>query len=695
MAQTNESQEQVTINVETLQPVTRTLMTIGALPTSYLISMTYEEQLLWLQNYLIQTVIPAINNNAEATQEVQDIIMALQDYINDYFNNLDVQEEINNKLEQMAQDGSLTTLIEDYVNPYIEAQNKEISEFKTSVNGQIAHQNAQIQAVESGSPLVASSVQEMTDTTRVYVNTTDGNWYYYNGTEWTIGGVYQSTGIAENSIDGSNIKNKSIQPYKLSEVDEHQQYEIFKYSKIYPKRLVNGVKQDATDFYCTDIVAIEPSTTIFVRLAGIDICDIVQYDSAKQFISNIRINNNPNATKTLSDSAHYVALSYRITDSTNNYIYALNSNLSPSDNFYNIPYLINKDVNYELNSISPFKLKEVAEQPLRTVLKFAEWYPFGLSANVLIPSNEYVLSSLVRVQPGTTIIPARDLVAGSEALLTYKEDKTFRIKGQITTKGYTVPNDCYYVALVINKNDKSNDFLICNSLTDKINIEWLNLNKETKEGITFGDSLWANSQGNYNYPNTPYNQSTGKCIGYDDHLALVGINIDNRAVSGQTIVNGINAIKNIVQSDVKDKDFIIISYGRNDFRTGVPIGTLQNTGTTFDETTYIGCLQKAIEHLQVLNPDLKIIIWTPTQSNANGNGIYNTNADGKKMIDYVNACKEVGELYSCEVVDMYSNCGINMINLQRFTFEGVHLTNDGYTFTAPYYVNKMKNILFE
>ena len=198
MAQTNESQEQVTINVETLQPVTRTLMTIGALPTSYLISMTYEEQLLWLQNYLIKTVIPAINNNAEATQEVQDIVMALQQYINDYFNNLDVQEEINKKLDDLVRDGTLTRLIGEYIQPLIDEQNQEISDFKTQVDNEIAQQNAQIQAVTSGSPLAASSVSEMTDTSRVYVNTTDGYWYYFNGTQWTQGDVYQSTRIGEN-----------------------------------------------------------------------------------------------------------------------------------------------------------------------------------------------------------------------------------------------------------------------------------------------------------------------------------------------------------------------------------------------------------------------------------------------------------------------------------------------------------------
>ena len=56
----------------------------------------------------------------------------------------------------------------------------------------------EVQAVTSGSPLVASNVSEMTDTSHVYVNTSDGYWYYYNGTEWTQGDVYQSTRIGEN-----------------------------------------------------------------------------------------------------------------------------------------------------------------------------------------------------------------------------------------------------------------------------------------------------------------------------------------------------------------------------------------------------------------------------------------------------------------------------------------------------------------
>lgn len=52
-----------------------------------------------------------------------------------------------------------------------------------------------------GGPLVAATASAMTDTTKVYVYTgsesgyTEGHWYYWNGSAWTDGGVYQSTGI--------------------------------------------------------------------------------------------------------------------------------------------------------------------------------------------------------------------------------------------------------------------------------------------------------------------------------------------------------------------------------------------------------------------------------------------------------------------------------------------------------------------
>lgn len=52
-----------------------------------------------------------------------------------------------------------------------------------------------------GGPNVASTASEMTDTSKVYVYTgsetgyTAGNWYYYNGSAWVSGGVYQAAAV--------------------------------------------------------------------------------------------------------------------------------------------------------------------------------------------------------------------------------------------------------------------------------------------------------------------------------------------------------------------------------------------------------------------------------------------------------------------------------------------------------------------
>ena len=83
-----------------------------------------------------------------------------------------------------------------------ELANKASTEF---VNSNINNLNNKIKSLASGSPLVASSISEMIDTSKIYVNTTDGNWYYYDGNNWEIGGIYQSTSISEDSINEGNF----------------------------------------------------------------------------------------------------------------------------------------------------------------------------------------------------------------------------------------------------------------------------------------------------------------------------------------------------------------------------------------------------------------------------------------------------------------------------------------------------------
>ena len=78
-------------------------------------------------------------------------------------------------------------------------KNYDDTEIKTAIN---------IKADKSmiGSPLIANTILEMTDTTKVYVYTgnedgyVNGNWYSYNGTNWISGGIYNSQAIGDGSI---------------------------------------------------------------------------------------------------------------------------------------------------------------------------------------------------------------------------------------------------------------------------------------------------------------------------------------------------------------------------------------------------------------------------------------------------------------------------------------------------------------
>ena len=76
----------------------------GLIPTEFRQCMTWEEQVIWLEKFLRDTVIPAFNGMCDEVNDLEN-----------WLNNLDVQEEIDNKLEQMAEDGELADIIAQYL----------------------------------------------------------------------------------------------------------------------------------------------------------------------------------------------------------------------------------------------------------------------------------------------------------------------------------------------------------------------------------------------------------------------------------------------------------------------------------------------------------------------------------------------------------------------------------------------------
>ena len=97
------------MNNRNIKPITPFILFCQkVIPLAFDESMSYYECLCALTNYLYNEVTPAVNNNADAVTE-------LQSYVANYFKNLDVQEEINNKLDEMAESGELTEIIAQYL----------------------------------------------------------------------------------------------------------------------------------------------------------------------------------------------------------------------------------------------------------------------------------------------------------------------------------------------------------------------------------------------------------------------------------------------------------------------------------------------------------------------------------------------------------------------------------------------------
>lgn len=67
----------------------------------------------------VNELVKAFNDLSEETKATVDEYIAkfveLHDYVHDYFDNLDVQEEINNKLDDMVEDGTLQEIITEYI----------------------------------------------------------------------------------------------------------------------------------------------------------------------------------------------------------------------------------------------------------------------------------------------------------------------------------------------------------------------------------------------------------------------------------------------------------------------------------------------------------------------------------------------------------------------------------------------------
>jgi lysophospholipase L1-like esterase len=197
---------------------------------------------------------------------------------------------------------------------------------------------------------------------------------------------------------------------------------------------------------------------------------------------------------------------------------------------------------------------------------------------------------------------------------------------------------------------------------------------ENKVWLTLGDSITAADQ-------TMYNDSIVR--GYQTVLneRMHFKEYRNCGQSGSTMSGNDLDSTNVFGKEQKmdDVDVITIFAGTNDFRIDTPIGSLGMVGDQIlDTSTFYGAYRSLIEDILTRKPTVKIYLWTPLQRDNAGYDVNFSNQAGHRLIDYVNAVKEIGQMYAIPVLDLYSLSGITKLNLHIYTYDGLHPLDNGF-----------------
>lgn len=174
---------------------------------------------------------------------------------------------------------------------------------------------------------------------------------------------------------------------------------------------------------------------------------------------------------------------------------------------------------------------------------------------------------------------------------------------------------------------------------------------EGKSIVTFGDSItWYDGKTFYD----SHSEAGQMVIGYQSYMReLLGCNTDNQGRSGHRMPDLLPYIKSYNYSNV---DGVTLTIGANDFRTGTErVGEILPIGSAFDETTFYGSIQSAVEHILNAKPTVKLYLITPIK------GWSGTDGSMEMPVEYPNAIKEIGKLYSLPVCDWYAESGINSL----------------------------------
>lgn len=688
-------------------------------------SLSYYEALGALAKSL-QDTVDVVNNNGTVTEEYIQLTKDMKEYMDHYFDNLDVQEEINNKLDSMVSDGTFQTILDGYVQPKLDTLDAKINNETATRISEDNQLRILINTIGNGAPLVADSTAQMTDTSKVYVNTTDGKWYYYNGTTWVVGGDYQSAVIGEDTIEP--YMTKFLQTYNLLP------YTNWVEGKVYN----NGVEANLSSGCLNreSVMVTGGDTIMAINSSDLTMSDftVVEYDEDDTFIKQTRLGYTLNASVVLSDDAAYVKFSsvtnkfstlpvnsimlVKLSDikkmtnygSVFEYTSTSRPTISSDEIFINneyghriIPRIYRSNLNSSVAGLRFINTYSVEFTSTVTGSSTTSNVLFGVylyADNVSTDDYIYADFSKSAVQP--TYVSAF-IGSSSQGQLTNMGDGVFRVKLTQTMIDAIEAGTLYIFGTFMNQTVGQDitlriDTYINENYTDLLALVKTEDNNEPINFIYLGDSIThlSGDRSWVGYFTQLVNGNTIANVAVDgaqlrDNAATVYDGDPKNANPTNNVLG--NQVQKIINQAYDAPDVIMIAIGTNGginlsgtelydaYFSGSGVKSINDVDRKTDAGAYRWCTQK----LKELYPNAKIIWCTPIQgAYANGKRPDVVCAWGDNLKEF---CK-YGSTYCFDT----EKCGIDPTNTSTTLYDGLHPDVDGAKLMGQYNAGEFMKI---
>lgn len=667
----------------------------------------------------INKIINSENTLGTQVENFTNAFIDLQNYVNNYFKNLDVQEEINNKLNEMAQDGTLTNLIEKYMMPFINEQNGKISQIENKVN-----------SVASGSPAsVYDTLQDLQsadpDHSRIYVVIENGNWYYYNNStsQWTSGGKYQSTGVGTGEITFNNLDD--FLKNEIASLENKNFYALFVNK--------NAHNQNNNDY-----------NQVRYFVPGGNIISIqCQGNSTDDIAVAIRTTDDMREKQTFKYTSNSQPSTFNIFIEEDSHIYVGNLvgsypilkqlySLSKINNYNNLNEVLFNNNEYLKADVTVKSTTEsILPSPITCFIDISSFSQIN-SVDIdfdfmFLSQNLYSISSRFRsYNPNGNLITGTSISLQNDNIKMY-EFNHYNFSYGKYSKTSNLLQFLIYPQLFSNNSDTKVSFLIKN-LVLKINGTIVPINYNQFEGFTV---LSANFTINKiitekELPISILNNLHNKkylCIGdsissasptyaskyYFDYLVeneKVKLTLDGKIGTGYTMgfsndLSIPDRIKNYPSTI--NPDLISIFAGTNDwynaYNNSIPLGSINDNE---DSNTFYGYLIKTFNLLENKFINSNILIVTPIKRNIgtlyNGKYVNSTAAGYQNTLeDYAKAIIEVANIYSFKVLDLYNDSGLAPridINRENYFYDNTHPNDKGQEKLYPLFKASLLSIQY-